>query len=297
MLLLLLCTEAVISKKPWTKSQAVRTHNLSETTRRPLQGISQFYRISLHTSSIIGICLHVLPQGSVQQSSERQDLWSVKASTIKIQRCKSTSRFRAQRLFDHTSIQKRGAVNGCCCQLSSVMSKSFTRPDDREAVAFSQIICRSPLEHVSRLTNHILCLLIMTNYRSNHSNDDDIAGRLSLALGSSVLGEAITRAAVGRAIGVAVVVRAVAVSLELAYCPRPRGENGILTCWSSGRSCRWRHQSRSRERSSGCPRCLYRWTCIRTKNRYRRKWKWSWSWNWCWCWRQSSSWKSCWKTS
>ena len=127
MLLLLLCTEAVISKKPWTKSQAVRTHNLSETTRRPLQGISQFYRISLHTSSIIGICLLVLPQGSVQQSSERQDLWSVKASTIKIQRCKSTSRFRAQRLFDHTSIQKRGAVNGCCCQLSSVMPKPICR--------------------------------------------------------------------------------------------------------------------------------------------------------------------------
>lgn len=65
--------------------------------------------------------------------------------------------------FDHSSIQKRGAVNGCCCQLSSVMSKSFTRPDDREAVAFSQIICRSLLDHVSRLINHICCLLTIIN--------------------------------------------------------------------------------------------------------------------------------------
>ena len=48
------------------------------------------------------------------------------------------------------------------------------------------------------------------------SRDDNIKGRLSLALRRSVVGVASTRIVVGRAIRVAVVVRAIAVILALA---------------------------------------------------------------------------------
>jgi len=96
------------------------------------------------------------------------------------------------------------------------MPKPFYTTDDKKTVALSQIICQSLWNHVSRLTNHICCLLTRTNCHSKYVQHEDINGRLSLALGRSVLGETIAGVVVGRAIGVAVVVRAVAVCLALA---------------------------------------------------------------------------------
>ena len=80
------------------------------------------------------------------------------------------------------------------------------------------------MDHVSRLTNHVYCLLTAINCHSKYVQHEDTNGPLSLALRGRVLGEAIAGVVVGRAIGVAVVVRAVAACLALACFQNLRPE-------------------------------------------------------------------------